>query len=101
MIYHVVTKNLWKTARDKGFYEAPSLALEGFIHFSKQEQVQDVLKRYYQGQIDLLLLQIEESKLTAILKYELSPSVNELFPHLFGPLNLDAVIAVTEVDSSL
>lgn len=101
MIYHVVTKNLWKTAQDKGFYEAPSLDLEGFIHFSRQEQVQGVLERYYKGQTDLLLLQVEESKLTANLKYELAPSVNELFPHLFGPLNLDAVITVTEVDSSL
>ena len=77
------------------------MALEGFIHFSKQEQVKGVLERYYKGQIDLLLLQVEESKLTANLKYELALSVNELFPHLFGPLNLDAVITVTEVDSSL
>ena len=101
MIYHVITKDLWKIAQDKGFYEAPSLAIEGFIHFSKHEQVQGVLKRYYQGQTDLLLLQVEESKLTANLKYELAPSVNELFPHLFGPLNMDSVVTVTEVDSSL
>ena len=76
----------------QGFYEADSLALEGFIHTSKAEQVQGVLNRYYKNQTDLLLLHIDETKLTALLKYELAPSVNEEFPHIYGSLNLDAVV---------
>ena len=44
-----------------------------------------------------MLLHIEESKLTAPLKYELAPSVNEEFPHIFGQLNLDAVIKVETI----
>jgi uncharacterized protein (DUF952 family) len=91
MIYHVVTELNWQKAVQKGFYEAPSLALEGFIHTSKAEQVKGVLERYYQGQNNLLLLHIDETKLTAPLKYELAPSINEEFPHIYGPLNLDAV----------
>ena len=75
----------------QGFYEADSLALEGFIHTSKAEQVQGVLNRYYKNKTDLLLLHIDEKKLTAPLKYELAPSINEAFPHIYGRLNLDAV----------
>jgi uncharacterized protein (DUF952 family) len=100
MIYHVITAADWQKAVQtagpggQGFYEAPSLALEGFIHTSTAEQVPGVLERYYQGQSDLLLLHIEETKLTAPLKYELAPSVNEMFPHIYGPLNIDAVITI-------
>lgn len=97
MIYHVINKTSWQQALQQGFYEAPSLATEGFIHLSTKDQVAGVLQRYYQNQTDLLLLQVDESKLTAELKYEIAPSVNELFPHLFGRLNLNAVTAVTEI----
>jgi uncharacterized protein (DUF952 family) len=97
MIYHVVTKTLWQQALQQGYYEAASLATEGFIHLSKKEQVAGVLQRYYKNVPDLLLLHVDESKLTADLKYELSPSVNEEFPHLFGRLNMDAVITVSDI----
>lgn len=92
MIYHVLTEADWEKAKLQGFYEAPSLAAEGFIHTSTAGQVQGVLNRYYKGKTNLLLLHIDESKLSAPLKYELAPSVNEEFPHIFGPLNIDAVI---------
>ena len=94
MIFHVVTPQNWQKALQQGFYEADSLAAEGFIHTSKAEQVAGVLERYYKNQVDLLLLHIDETKLTAPLKYELAPSVNEEFPHIFGRLNLDAVIKI-------
>lgn len=100
MIYHVVNTKSWQNALQQGFYEAPSLALEGFIHTSKAEQVAGVLERYYKGQTGLLLLHIEENKLTAPLKYELAPSVNEEFPHIYGALNLDAVVKVEEIHGS-
>ena len=95
MIYHVTSNTDWQKALQQGFYEHPSLAEEGFIHTSKEEQVKSVLERYYQNQQDLLLLHIDETKLTAALKYELAPSVNEEFPHIYGALNLDAVVATT------
>ncbi len=92
MIFHVVTALNWQKAIRQGFYEADSLALEGFIHTSKADQVAGVLSRYYAGQTELLLLHIDETKLTAPLKYELAPSVNEEFPHIYGRLNIDAVV---------
>lgn len=97
MIYHVTSKAQWHQALAQGYYEAPSLALEGFIHLSKKEQVQGVLERYYQQQSNLLLLHIDETKLTMPLQYELAPSVNEAFPHLYGRLNTEAVVDTTEL----
>ena len=97
MIYHVVTDANWQKALQQGFYEAESLAKEGFIHTSKAEQVAGVLERYYKDQSNLLLLHIDETKLTAPLKYEMAPSVNEEFPHIFGRLNVDAVIKVEKL----
>jgi uncharacterized protein (DUF952 family) len=97
MIYHVVTQQLWDIAVENGFYEAPSLQAEGFIHCSQLQQVAGVLERYYKNIPDLLLLHIDESKLTSPLKLELSPSVNESFPHVFGAINLDAVVLVATI----
>ncbi len=100
MIYHVVSQTDWQQALEQGYYDAPSLDLEGFIHTSEQQQVAGVLERYYQNQTGLLLLHIDESKLTAPLKYENAPSVNEAFPHIYGRLNIDAVVAFSEVKPS-
>jgi uncharacterized protein (DUF952 family) len=92
MIYHVTTPENWEKAVHNGFYDAPSLQSEGFIHSSHKEQVQGVLERYYKDVTPLLLLHIDESKLTAPLIHESSPSINETFPHVYGSINLDAVI---------
>ena len=98
LIYHVTTKQEWNAAKEKGFYTALSLETEGFIHTSEAHQVDGVLQRYYHGKKNLLKLVIETEKLSSELKYELAPSVNENFPHIYGPINLEAVIEVVELD---
>ncbi|HMU11662.1 MAG TPA: DUF952 domain-containing protein [Ferruginibacter sp.] len=97
MIYHVLHKQDWQKAVQQGFYEAASLAAEGFIHASKAHQVAGVLDRYFKGRDNLVVLHIDEHKLTSPFTYEFSPSVNEEFPHIFGPMNLDAVLKVEEI----
>ena len=97
MIYHVTTNTDWQNALENGFYEAASLVTEGFIHTSKENQVKGVLDRYYLNQTDLLLLHIDEEKLTSKLIYEVAPSTNELFPHIYGRLNLDAVEKTSKI----
>ncbi|MEI9933364.1 MAG: DUF952 domain-containing protein [Ferruginibacter sp.] len=97
MIYHVVTEANWKKAQEQGFYTVDSLISEGFIHASKKEQVDGVLQRFYKNQTNLLLLHIDEEKLTAPLKYELAPSLNELFPHIYGEINLEAIIKISNI----
>jgi len=93
-IYHVTTKQEWETAMLKGYYTVPTLESEGFIHCCAEEQVNGVLERYYAGKKELVKLVIDTGKLISGLKYELAPSVNEHFPHVYGPINLDAVLDV-------
>src|SRR3982750_2278050 len=96
-IYHISTVTDWNKAKQKGSYIAASLATEGFIHCSEENQVQGVLERYYPGKKDLVKLVIDTGKLQSPLKYELAPSVNEMFPHIYGPINIDAVVDVIEI----
>lgn len=98
IIYHVTTKQEWNAALQNGFYEAPSLAAEGFIHCSKAEQVVGVLKRYFKVQTNLVKLVIDVNKLTSKLQYDFSPSVNEKFPHVYGTINVEAVIDIVELN---
>ncbi|MCW3119843.1 MAG: hypothetical protein JWM28_3925 [Chitinophagaceae bacterium] len=94
LIYHVTTKVEWKAALEKGFYEAASLATEGFIHCSEEQQVEGVLERYFNGKTDLVKLVIDTGKLTSHYVMEWSPSTRDTFPHIYGPINVDAVIKV-------
>lgn len=93
IFYHIATKSDWEKALERQEYIVPSLEEEGFIHASYWEQLEATAGRYYKGQSDLLILQIDASKLKASLKVEYAPSINQDFPHIYGPLNLNAVIA--------
>ncbi|MEO8770167.1 MAG: DUF952 domain-containing protein [Ferruginibacter sp.] len=94
MIYHVTRKEDWEKALSNGFYEAASLKEEGFIHTSAVNQITGVLERYFENEKELVLLHIDEDKVVAPIKYQLAESVQEIFPHIFGTLNLDAVVKV-------
>jgi uncharacterized protein (DUF952 family) len=93
MIYHITTSEEWNLHLTNSTYEPHAFPKEGFIHCSTSGQVKGVLQRYYADVKNLMLLHIDESKLTASLKYE--PATNgELFPHVFGPINKDAIATV-------
>ena len=92
IIYHITTAAEWKAARENGSYEAASLREEGFIHCSQPEQIAGVLERYFSGKTDLVKLHIDPKKLTSRLIFEWSPSLQQTFPHIYGPINTDAVI---------
>jgi len=92
IIYHVTTKDAWAKAIENGAYVADSLKREGFIHCSNEEQVSGVISRYFQGQNDLIKLHIETDRLTSRLIYEWSPSTADTFPHVYGAINIDAVL---------
>lgn len=94
IIYHLASKSEWEPARTQPEYRPESLALEGFIHCSKdQAQVLAVANRLYAGRSDLLVLEVETDRLTSPLKHEASRS-GEVYPHIYGPLNTDGVVAV-------
>lgn len=92
MIYHITLAERWDVANESGHYVADSLDTEGFIHCSTVEQVERSLNRFYKGHPEVLLLQIDPERLASELKYE--PAHGEDFPHIYGPLNLDAVSLV-------
>jgi uncharacterized protein (DUF952 family) len=94
-ILHLCHEEDWIKALEIGLYQAVSLETEGFIHCSKTEQILEVANRYYSGVEGLVILWIESAKLASELRYEVSEG--DVYPHLYGPLNLDAVIAVTEI----
>lgn len=95
MLFHITTRQAWQDAAHHGVYLAPSLELEGFIHLSTESQWRATLARYFQGHHGLVLLHIDPVRLTSEVRYEAAHG--ERFPHLYGPLNLDAVVTISDV----
>ena len=94
VIFHIAHKRSWEKAQEQGFYHIESLEVEGFIHFSRAHQIIEVARIFFSGHADLLLLEVDVSKLKAPLKDD-PVGECESFPHLYGPLNLDAVVKVS------
>jgi len=108
MIYHITLLRDWREALQRGEYRAESLDAEGFIHCSTDTQVLPVAEKYYKGQRGRLLLVIDPSRLASDLKWEPPaegsppPGVpdGEMFPHIYGPINLDAIVKVVDLESN-
>jgi uncharacterized protein (DUF952 family)/uridine phosphorylase len=94
LIYHITTFTSWGKARKAGRYTASSLVDEGFIHCSTAGQVVSVANELYAGQSDLVLLVIDERRVRPEVRYEDCYATGQLFPHIYGPLNLAAVVGV-------
>lgn len=118
MICHLVGRAAW--ADGPARYRPESLEREGFIHFSAPEQVVDTANRHYPGRTDLLLLIVDPERLTVPVRWEPPtgaatgsgsdsgehaeptaddvPTADELagerFPHLYGPIDAEAVTVV-------
>lgn len=95
-IYHLTTPTAWQQA-DSDTYIAPSLETEGFIHCSNHDQLARVANRFYAEEPELLVLCIEAERLQSPLKDEDS-GINELFPHVYGPINRDAICEVCPLE---
>ena len=107
MIYHLTSRQAWREAQQRGEYRAESLESEGFIHCSTQSQLLPVAEKFYKGQQGIVLLAIDTALLTSELRWEPPsggtppPGVPEgdLFPHIYGPINLDAVVRVYDLEA--
>jgi uncharacterized protein (DUF952 family) len=94
IIYHIVLPEKWREFTG-GLYRAESLDTEGFIHCSFAEQLDSVIERYYSSADKIMVLEIETDRLMSRVVNE--PSTNrEIYPHIYGPINREAIIAVTE-----
>lgn len=99
IILHITSRPEWEAAQAAGEYRAPSLENEGFIHLSTPEQVLGVANAFYRDQPDLVLLVVDSEAVDAPLRWEApleAPDSETRFPHIYGPLNLEAVIDVVD-----
>lgn len=94
IIVHVCTMLDWGRSRQLGEYRADSLESQGFIHCSDLHTVLRVANFNWKGRQDLILLVIDSSKVKSEIKFEPDPQSGILYPHIYGPLNLNAVIKV-------
>ena len=93
-IYKICPEPLWRQAEAAGSFEgAPVDLADGFIHFSTAAQAPETARRHFAGQAELLLVAVDADRLGAALRFEPSRG-GDLFPHLYGPLGLDAVLWV-------
>jgi uncharacterized protein (DUF952 family) len=97
MIFHILSRAEWDEAVCAGLYSPASLATDGFVHCSTVDQVATVANDIFSGKADLVLLCIEERQLRARISFE--PAFGKsrdsgLFPHVYGPINVDAVSQV-------
>ncbi len=90
LIYHIVDKHALDPASADEF-RAESLVTEGFIHCSNRDQVARVANLFYADYAELLVLCIDKDRLTSPVRDE-NPGTGELFPHVYGPINRDAIV---------
>ncbi|MFF7931753.1 uncharacterized protein (DUF952 family) [Streptomyces sp. SAI-126] len=98
LIVHLTERSLWEEARARGTYEISTrgrtLQEEGFIHCSTREQLPRTAAAFYAGLPDLVVLVIDPARLGVPLKYEAPEPGAEEFPHIYGPLPVEAVVDV-------
>lgn len=98
IIFHVVLPEVWASFEGRPSFRTPSLETEGFIHCSYESQLPGVIRRYYGDASELLILHIDTDKLRSKLVEEPSTG-GEKYPHIYGRINVDAIVRVEELKS--
>lgn len=96
IILHIARRDEWEKAKESGSYRADTLESQGFIHCSMPEQVISVANFLFPGQSNLVLLCIDSRKVEAEIRHENLEGGDKLFPHIYGPLNVGAVVKVVD-----
>jgi uncharacterized protein (DUF952 family) len=91
MIYRITDPHDWDAAQVTGSFASADLRAEGFIHCCTVAQIVAVANRYYQGHKTLLVLAIDDTGLTADLRWEDLTGSGQVYPHVYGPIPLTAV----------
>lgn len=99
MICHITDRDSWNEALKQGFYSPESVQKEGYIHCSFVSQVKYTKDNYFKEKYGLIVLCIDEKKLENECRTEKgSGNESDLFPHIYGVLNTDAVTDIRELD---
>lgn len=98
-ILHFCARDAWQAAQEIGEYRGDTLTTEGFIHCSTADQVHLPANALVRGRADILLLEIDPERLMWPLRWEPGDPADPesmKFPHVYGPISLDAVVGVHE-----
>ena len=109
IIFHIAQSEAWAgrnagaNSEDQaaGSYRPEMFPVEGFVHCSMRDQVVKVADIRFRGQKGLVLLCIDTDKVTAEIRYENLEGGRELFPHIYGEINTDAVVQVAEFEPGI
>ena len=94
VIYHLARDVEWREAERAGRYAGTADdRRDGFLHFSTAEQVAESAARHRRGENGIVLVAADADSLGEALRWEPSRR-GALFPHLYGPLDLAAVVKV-------
>jgi uncharacterized protein (DUF952 family) len=93
-IFHITTSGEADVAGTAGSYTPRAFAAEGFIHCSYPRQIRDVANRLFRGRMDLVLFEIDTGRLSCQVLDENLEGGTDLFPHVYGPLPMSAVLGV-------
>lgn len=97
VIFHITRRKQWAQAKRVGIYMGDTLGAEGFIHSSTPQQALKVANRIFRGKKGLVLLCIDPAKVRPEIRYEVAQDGEE-YPHIYGPLNVDAVVKVLKFE---
>jgi uncharacterized protein (DUF952 family) len=92
-LFHITSIREAETARELGTYQPQAFTREGFVH-SYRSQVLSVANRLFRGQADLVLLEIDPTRLACHVVDENLTGGAELFPHVYGAIPMSAVVRV-------
>ncbi|MGH8201436.1 MAG: DUF952 domain-containing protein [Steroidobacteraceae bacterium] len=100
IVLHIAHRDMWEASAPGGHYRPLSLDSAGFIHCSTVEQTLETANQFFTAQEGLVLLCIDTSKVEPEVRYEAPACSGDqraaLFPHIYGPLNVSAVVQVVE-----
>ena len=92
-IIHIIDSDTWEKNQEQPQYFGDTLKSQGFIHCCFPVQVEAVLKKWFPGRDDMIFLEIESNELSSPVKFENLEGGEEKFPHIYGPINKEAIIS--------
>jgi len=101
-IYHLISRQGFDAQSDSEFILDDANLASGFIHCCTAEQLPGVIERYFSGDKSaLLVVELNPETLTEELQWEPATDSDGLFPHIYGPINRDAIIGVQPYGAKL
>lgn len=96
LILHVISEDEWKKEKNDAYLYPESLKTVGFIHCATREQILKSVEFLYRENVNLKLLCIDSDRVKAKVVYEDLHKTGDAFPHIYGALNLNAVVDVVD-----